>query len=368
MRIAIIAAAALWGGALAAAQSGAADAFERARQLQQAGRWADAESAYRAYLKAYPATAEALANLGAVLVRRERYPEAIRQYKQALTMAPSLAPLRLNLGLAFLKSGDRAAALDQFTALVRQEPANRQARQLRAMTLSELERYAEAAQEYAALMPGDVSVRLGLASAYTNLGRPADAQQVLGPLLERRDSAEVELLRGQALFAENRFEEAREAFQLASRLNPKLGDVHLHIGASYWKQQRTAEAIEEWRRELAAHPAEFQPNYTLGAALALAGSAEAEPLLRKAAGLKPHNAQALYQLAKLVWQRSKSAEAVSLLERSVQSQPNYREAHYLLASVYQSLGRKAEAAREFALVRKISDQELQRTRDLFEGR
>jgi tetratricopeptide (TPR) repeat protein len=352
--------------ALAAAQ--APEAFERARALQQARRWVDAERAYRDYLKNYAATPEVLANLGAVLVQQERFPEAIAQYKQALALAPGLTPLRLNLGLAYLKSGSREAALTEFTAALRADPANRQVRQLRALTLLELERFEEAAPEYARLMPGDVSVRLGLATAYTRLGREPEAQEALGPLLDRRDSAEVEMLRGQAMFAENRFDEARAAFELAARLNPRLETVHFHLGATYWKQQQIPEAIAEWRRELAAQPESFQPNYTLGAALALFGSPEAEPLLRKAVGVKPRSAQALYQLAKLVWQRSKSEEAVSLLERSVASQPKYREARYLLASVYQALGRKSDAAREFSAVRAISERELQRTRDIFEQR
>ncbi|MSV28330.1 MAG: tetratricopeptide repeat protein [Bryobacterales bacterium] len=360
------AAVALFCAVVAAAQ--APEAFNHARKLQQDGHLADAERAYRAYLKSYGATPEVLANLGAVLVQQERFSEAIAHYKQAIVLAPKMNPLRLNLGLAYLKSGDRAGALAEFSAGLRQGPPNRQLRQLRALTLLELERFEEAAIEYAKLMPGDVSVRLGLATAYTRLGKEPEAQKALGALLDRRDSAEVEMLRGQAMFAENRFDEARAAFQLAARLNPKLETVHFHLGAIYWKQQQTAEALEEWRLELEAQPEGFQPNYTLGAALALAGRPDAEPLLRKAVALKPHSAQALYQLAKLVWQRSKSEEAVSLLERSVASQAKYREARYLLASVYQALGRKADAAREFAAVRAISERELQRTRDIFEGR
>ena len=51
----------------------------------------------------------------------------------------------------------------------------------------------------------------------------------------------------------------------------------------------------------------------------------------------------------------------------MQSQPAYREAHYLLATVYQSLGRRADAQREFAVVKKLSESDVQKSRDLFES-
>ena len=347
----------------------AGTAFQQARRLQQAGQWSDAERAYKQYVKLHGATPEALANLGAVLVHEEKYEEAISKYRAALKLAPKLTPIRMNLGLAYLKSGNRALALQQFTAYLREDPGNRQVMQLRAMTLLDLERFAEAAKDYSTLMPtDDVSVIIGLATAYLRLEQPAEARQALEPLLAR-DSAEAELLLAQALIADGRVPEARSALEQAQRLNPKLPSLHFHLGAIYWKQQDTDAAIAEWRKELEADPAGFQPNYTLGAALALssADAKEAEMLLRKAIAVKPRNATALYQLAKLVWQRSKSEEAISLLDRSVQVDPRYREAHYLLGTVYQTLGRKQEAAREFALIRRLSESEVKRTRDIFES-
>lgn len=347
----------------------AEQAFEAARQLHQAGRWNEAERAYLAYLKQYGSTPAALANLGAVLVRQEKFEQAISRYQQALKLAPALTPIRLNLGLAYLKSGRREPALEQFDSFLKQEPANRQVLELRAMTLLELERFDEAAKAYSGLMPAsDTSILLGLATAYTRLGKSAEARTVLQPLLERNDSAEVQLLLGQALFGDGRLDDALDAYQRAGQLNPNLPMLHLHLGAVYWRKQDTDAALAEWRRELALHPGSYQANYTLGAALALStsGGDEAVALLRKAVRLRPRSAAALYQLAKLLWQRSKSQEAASLLERSVQADNKYREAHYLLGTVYQSLGRKQEAAREFALVKKMSQEEVNRTRDIFE--
>ena len=352
-----------------AAQQSADQLFQQAARHQQAGRWTEAEQAYRTYLKRFGATPEALANLGAVLVRLERFDEAIAAYSQALKLAPDLLPIRLNLGLAWFKSGDPVRAVAEFSHVLEKQPPNRQVRQLRAMALLELERFEEAASDLTVLMPtDDLSVRLALASAYIRLRRTDEARSILDPLLDS-DAAEVKLVLGQMLLADGRVDDARAALERAAQLNPRLPTLRLNLGAVYWRQRDTEAAVAEWRRELAANPRSFQANFTLGAALALSRSntAEAEKLLRAALAQRPKSAQALYHLAKLVWLRDKSAEAVSLLERSTQSDANYREAHYLLANIYQTLGRRQEAAREFAEVKRITQEDLQRAQDIFES-
>lgn len=351
------------------AQQTAEQVFEQAVRWQQAGKWAEAEKAYRTHLKRFGDKPETLANLGAVLVQQERFTEAIAVYRKALKLAPGVLPIRLNLGLAYFKSGHLTSAVEQFSAIVGQQPDHAQARQLRAVSLLELERYEEAAREYEALMPSqDVNVVLGLSSAYLRLDRAAEAQALMTPLLAS-DSAEAKLLVGQALIESGKLDEAKDALRRAAELNPKLPTVYLNLGAAYWRQQNTDAAIAEWRKELSAHPESFQANYTLGAALALspADSEEASRLLRKAMALKPANAMALFQLAKLVWRQSKGEESITLLERAVRADPDYREAHYLLGTIFQSLGRKEDAAKEFAAVKRISQEAVRRSRDLFES-
>jgi tetratricopeptide (TPR) repeat protein len=274
-------------------QQTADQVFDQAVRLQQAGKWAEAEQAYRAHLKRFGAKPETLANLGAVLVQQERFQEAIGAYTHALKLAPGVLPIRLNLGLAYFKSGQLAPAVEQFTAILEQQPGNQQVRQLRAMCLLELERYEEAARDYSALMPSqDVDVSLGLASAYMRLDRTPEALRIMEPLFGM-DSAEVKLLLGYVLDQSGRLEEAKAALERAAQLDPSLPMVHLHLGAMYWRQQETEAAIAEWRKELSAHPESFQANYTLGTALAVSEDAvaaskrieEASRLLRKAVAL-----------------------------------------------------------------------------------
>jgi len=197
--------------------------------------------------------------------------------------------------------------------------------------------------------------------------RVVQAQKILGPLLEQGNSPEVLLTVGQALFAEERFDEAMTTLLKARELSPNLPTLGLHIGAVHWRKKQNAEAVDEWRNELKAHPDSTEAQFTLGAALAMTGGdkIEAERLLRASLARKPKHARANYQLAKLVWQKNRSVEAVTCLEKSIASDPDYREAHYLLANVYKGLGRQTLAAREFAAVKRISAKELSTQQDLF---
>lgn len=341
--------------------------FERSRAAQAAGKAGDAEAGYREYLRRFGPRAEVLANLGALLARREDFAGAIRHYQQALKLDPSLTPLHLNLGLAQFKQGRAAEAIGEFDLFLKAQPRHRQAMQLRAMALVEAGRYPEAEAQYRDLGAGDVSVTLGLATALLRQQKTAEAKALLDPLIERGESAELQLTLGQALLNEGRLEEALAAFERVRALNPRFPSLRLHIGSVYWRQRKTEEAIAEWRAELGDQPASFEATYTLGAALALnpAAQAEAERLLRAAAAMRPRNARANYQLAKLIWQKSKSQEAAAFLERATKADNEFREAFFLYGSVLQALGRKPESARAFARVKQISEADVAKQRDLF---
>src|SRR5262245_53787360 len=58
-------------------QTSPASRFEDARRLQEEGRYAEAEAAYRAVLETEPRSIAALTNLGVTLARQKRFTEAI---------------------------------------------------------------------------------------------------------------------------------------------------------------------------------------------------------------------------------------------------------------------------------------------------
>ncbi len=352
---------------VAQSQSLADAAFERARAAHTSGRLAEAETLYRDYERKFGPRAEVLANLGAVLAQREDFSNAIQAYQRALKLNPSLVPLHLNLGLAHFKQGQSANAIAEFDAFLAAQPDHRQGRQLRAMALMELERYAESEQQYRSLLPGDLSISLGLALSLLRQQKGAEARAILDPLFESNDSPELQFTLGQALLEDGQIDDALAAFERVRKMKPDLPLLRLNIGGAYWRQRKTVQALDEWRQEYTANPRSFSAVYTLGAALALSEKdrPQAEQYLRQAVALRPRNARASYQLAKLLWAKQSAQEAGKLLATATTEDPKFREAFVLYGAVLRAQGRAAESAKAFARAKELSQQELSRQRDLF---
>src|SRR5579864_6934703 len=92
--------------------------------LEQQGKTAEAEAAWRVYLKSHPSDPEPYAQLGLLEARQEHYKEAAPLYRKALAMNPKVPGLRLNLGLALFKSGNLKEALPEFETCLKTVPAD----------------------------------------------------------------------------------------------------------------------------------------------------------------------------------------------------------------------------------------------------
>ena len=108
------------------AAADAASQRQTALALEQQGKNAEAEAAWRLYLKAHPSNPEPYAHLGVLEVRQGHYTDAIRLYRTALELGPPLPSVRLNLGLALFKSGDFTGAIAEFVPLLKRQPDNLQ--------------------------------------------------------------------------------------------------------------------------------------------------------------------------------------------------------------------------------------------------
>jgi tetratricopeptide (TPR) repeat protein len=65
--------------------------------------------------------------LGAAYFHIGRFEEAISSYKQAIRLKPSLAEAHLNLGMSYLKLGNKGSAIEEYKILrgLNQELANK---------------------------------------------------------------------------------------------------------------------------------------------------------------------------------------------------------------------------------------------------
>jgi protein O-GlcNAc transferase len=197
---------------LAIKQNGQVPAFHNnlGNAYAAAGKWQDAEIAYRRALdrkKDYP---EGYYNLGRALSAQGKLEEAAEAYRHALTLRPDHAETCLNLSNTLQAQG-------------------------------KLEEAAEACQRALSLKPR-------LVAAHNNLGN--------------------------ILLAQNRFEAALAAYSRALELQPDLAEAHHNRGLALLNAGRAEEAVTCCRQALSHKPDYVPALLTLGHSLTQCGDAE----------------------------------------------------------------------------------------------
>jgi len=149
----------------------------------------------------------ACAHLGFLEARQEHYEEAIPLYRKALSLDSAIPGLRLNLGLAYFKTGDVKDALAEFRTVLKSTPQTSPDRQrlviLVGMCHYGLEQYAEAApylKEAVSRDPRNLELLLALAHSYLwskQYQNVLDTYRAI--LLVDAESAEADMLAGEAL-------------------------------------------------------------------------------------------------------------------------------------------------------------------------
>lgn len=170
-------------------------------------------------------------------------------------------------------------------------------------------------------------------------------------------SARLELGRGTALYGLRRFDDALDAFIVASRLAPAAHQPHYFLGRMIEHSGNRVSDILERQRAFA----ELQPdNYlapflhaqALLASLPPAGDTEAqtlaEDLLRSSISFRDDFWESYFELGQLLELQRRYEEAEAPLLRAVELNPNSSKPQYRLSRVYARLGKTelATAARQ----------------------
>jgi tetratricopeptide (TPR) repeat protein len=324
--------------------------------LEQQGRLAEAEIAWWDVLRMRPSDADAYAHLGLLEARQERYKEAISFYRKALAINPAMPGLRLNLGLAQFKSGELKESIQTFTPLLKSEPPGSQ-EALRLSTLIGMAHFGLG--EYAAAIP---YLRKAANSDPTNLGfRMALAQSCLSSkqyqcvldvyreiLNLNAESAEADMLAGEALDEMKNTSGAIEQFRAAVKANPREPNAHFGLGYLLWTQNQFEEAATEFEAELANFPDNAQAlAFLADSDIHLGRPEEALPLAEKAIQIDPDVERAHVDLAILYSNNGRREDAVREFKAAIKLKPNDADTHWRLARLYQAMGRKEEAKIEF---------------------
>jgi len=324
----------------------------------QAGRFAQAITAYQAFLELQPKNVEARSNLGAALAHEGRYAEAIEQYRQALDLDPGRTPVRLNLALALYKAWEIAPAAAELEKVVAAQPEQKNARLLLADCFLRMGRFKDVVEVLAPLEAAaeqDHAVAYLLGQALILDKQPARGQLFIDYILREGDSAEAHLLMGVTRLTASEPAAARDDFARAVELNPKLPSAHANLGQTLMQLGDTDRAAVEFAKELELNPNDYDANLHLGVILRQQQRyPEAMERFRRALSVRPASSPVRYQIGSLQFSQGEVADARKTLEAVIADEPKFLEAHVSLAMVYYRLKLKEEGDRERSVVLELN--------------
>ena len=211
---------------------------------QQSRMYTDIETLYRTTIARNPGCWMAQVNLGNILYKADRIPEAMDLFKQALKIKPAVG--YYSIGNALVIKGRTSEAIDQYKQALQIDPDYADAHQNLGSALLLRGRTREAIEHYEQALRIDP----GFAGAHNNLGH--------------------------ALVQTGRAQEAIDHYKEALRITPNSADAHNNLAAALAQMGRTSEAIEQVKAALRIKPYDTDTRNNLTKLEALQKSAPAK--------------------------------------------------------------------------------------------
>ncbi len=356
MRFALIAALA----ACAAASPASTPPEQLFRQAVEAQKRGDLDTAIRAYrelLAQQPNVVEVRANLGAALSQAGRYDEAIAEYKKALALK-DVPQLHMNLGLAYYKKGDYVSAGNEFAPLLKLAPDDAKLATLAGDSAARQGHFDEAIRDLepaAQAHPDDLGVAWVLGSALIRAGHAKQGLPLVERAATRDNSAEADVLAGEACLELNQFEKARDYASAALKIDRKAAGAYTLRGKALQFLNEYPEAKADLTQALAEDPNDYDAHVTLAAIYNTDRDlAAAQTHIDAALRLKPDASLAVFERARIERSEGKLEAAAKDFEAVEKQDPNWLQPHIDLAALYYRLHRPEDGARERAIVDKLN--------------
>jgi len=293
-----------------------------------------------------PDFAEAHSNLGSALALQNHMPEAILQFMEALRIKPDSARTLDNLGVALGKSDRTSEAIERFRQAVRADPDFASAHYHLGVMLAGDHRTAEAQEQFQQAL----RLKPDLARVYEKISLSADQEiptpekvdhTLRAPGKTPEDARTLDNL-GLKLLKLNRLPEAVECFRQAVRINPDSADARNNLGNALAGAGRLEEAVEHYRQALRIQPASVKTITNMGMALARMNRlSEAIQCFRDAIRINPDYADAQNNLGVALDETGRTAEAIEHYQQALRIQPNS-------AKTLDNLGLSLETANRFS--------------------
>lgn len=286
------------------------------------------------------------------LIDSGKYDDAIAKIRNLEQSDPSIKGIEHELGLAYYRKGDFAKAETAFSKATDEDPQDREAVQLRGLSLFQLGRPAEAipflrqVQTWIGSVNVDANYVLGLCYIHTqnyDEARRSFAQLYGVP----PDSGAAHLFLARMLLRQEYDPIAEQNALQAAAIDPQLPLVHYLLGEFYLYKSNVQKAIEEFELEQKLNPGYSGTYDRLGDCYSRVGKYDdAERALQRAILLDATATGPYILMGKVLVKKKEYASALNYLEKSLRMDPTNYIAHHLMGEAYRGLGREADAERE----------------------
>ncbi len=231
-------------------------AAELGAQYAEVGNYAQAAAAFREALKRDPSNPVVLKDLGCSLHMLGRSEEAQNALKLAIELDPNLADAWRGLGVIAIGFTQWQSAVDSMTQAVKLDPAHADGHRYFSIALEGVGRVDEAAKHsriaFQAMADSVEAMQLYI-HQMLRLERRREARDFLRALIkEGHDSAMLHNAVGELYYYDNLIEEAKSHFRRAGRKG--LASAYNNLGVVLFREQRYAEAREAFDACLVIDP------------------------------------------------------------------------------------------------------------------
>jgi tetratricopeptide (TPR) repeat protein len=324
-------------------------ASQLAAQAQSAMRAKDYPQAIAALQKLQamaPQVAEVHADLGIAFYFEGRFADAVREDRQALRLKPSLEHAQIFLGMSLAESNHCAQAAPYLERDFKRVPDPQLKRMIGndgvqcAMVLNHPVEAVEYLHALSILFPDDPDLLYLSSHVYPGLS----TQAALRLLQAHPGSWQAHQLNAETLAIQGKVKKAMAEYRKVLSLNPRAAGVHYELGMLLLDGPREPDTLQQARHEfeedLRINPGDAEAAYQLGEMAFEARQWNgAIQYFREAIRISPAIVDARVGLGKALISAGRPGEAVPPLKEAIRLQPRNAEAHYRLSFAYRLTGR-----------------------------
>ncbi|MDR3527018.1 MAG: tetratricopeptide repeat protein, partial [Rhizomicrobium sp.] len=293
--------------------------------LHRAGRFSEAEQAYRQLLAVQPSHPHALHYYGVLRAQLGDMAGSAELVRRALTLMPDDALAHFHLAEALRELGGAAEAAEHFAAATRGRPDFAEAYAGLAAMLVESKAWdpaLAAADKALALKPELAVAAMARGRCLSELQRLDEALSAFDQAIALAPGSEGLVNRGWVLFQLGRFDEALAALDQALAHDPGATLAHSNRGSVLMALGRSDEALAAFQQGLAEDPTAVAAYYNFGAALLTLGRYDAAvAAFDSVLALAPAHGEAAYNKARAL-ELSRNPNFLTALEQAAAIAPD----------------------------------------------